>query len=180
MEELKIVFLFIAIPIAIFLMAFFYDSIVWGKSKKILDGEPISYFKNKKWLGFSHHQKQGQVLRHALRIGLISKVQYLDMLRQCYDVDTHWSSSVFINGEWFRRTINEIGFRFDIVNDRLIEIRIAYDCRHITPYTVEEKYDNIIRHLDNKYGEVWKKQIGVSICETKGDEKIYVTLFLLD
>ena len=180
MEELKIVFLSIAIPIAIFLMAFIYDSIVWGKSKKILDGEPISYFKNKKWLGFSHHQKQGQVLRHALRIGLISKVQYLDIRRQCYDVDTQWSSSIFINGEWFRRTINEIGFRFDIVNNRLIEIRIAYDCSRITPYTVEEKYDNIIRHLDNKYGEVWKKQIGVSICETKGAGKIYATLFLLD
>lgn len=144
-----------------------------------VSNDPIYFIKKYGWASFNSKMKQDQCLRRAINIGLISRGDYVRLTRTYYNVDLGWSDIVFIQGSFFENEVEEIGFRFSILNKRLTEIRLVYSNKpdmmfpHL-PYNCNEKYENLIKKL-NTYHQDWENYVGIQMDD---ENKIYITIFM--
>ena len=166
--------------ILIVIWYFYNQSRYWNICNSINKPDATIYFiKKYGWASFNSRLGHDQCLRRAINIGLISRGDYVRLLRTYYNVDLGWSDCIFVRGSFFSNEVEEIGFRFSVLKKRLSEIRLVYSNKpdvmfpHL-PYNFNEKYESLIKKL-NSYHKDWEDYVGIQMDD---ENKIYVTIFM--
>lgn len=152
--------------------------------KKLLDEDPLWHFKNHRWLGFNKSMDADSAMSHAVDIGVISKLER-KKLWLLYSKESmggrEWPSVIFIDGSWFNGGVEKIGFRFDILSNKLTEVRLVFknfSGRIYPEYDINKEYEKLEKRISKSRGpsNTWE-DIGISIRATDNQNRITLDLF---
>ena len=177
MKTIVIIFAFIGILGFIYLVRELIDEHICSLIFERKD--PLMFFKKRKWLGFSSKMNAIQVLDRCVRIGLISRLECKQIIRE-HTIDGSFCCTCFSISCHYFYHLETILFRFDIMEKTLIEIHLVYSKFNHQIIEISDSpeviYEKRLAELKKKYGpsEKWA-DIGVALRE---DDKTQIMLFL--
>lgn len=177
MKTIVIIFAFIGILGILYLGREYNDEHICSLISSRQDA--LMFFKKRKWLGFSSKMNATQVLDRCVRIGLISKLERNQIIRE-HTIDGSFCCTLFSISCHYFHDLETILFRFDILKKTLIEIDLVYSKFNQQIIEISDSpevvYEKRLAELEKKYGpsEKWT-DIGVGL---RADDKTQIMLFL--
>lgn len=145
------------------------DTEEWNMSEQISQClDPLYLITEYRWAGFKSGLSFDRTLKRAMKIGLISRSEYLIQKRSI----TEFTNTIVLDGSWFKNNVEQISFRYDPLG-KLSEIEFTYAkdtsvFQNSVETVCKEKVDTL-----NKKVFAWKQYVGVAY-----NDKVHLIVFL--